>query len=207
MLWNLEPLFEFKSIIVPFEESYMSKKYALYVLLVSAALCTPAAAQRNESQSSSGNTASTATKHAGEWRSSKMIGLNVYNAQNEKVGDISEILIDQSGKVVGYVIGVGGFLGMGQHDVLVQPGQLKFVTEPVRTSSNTSNTSGTTSNTNNTGNTTAGGTTATGAGTSGTASTGNARAGNEKWYPDHAVMNATKDQLKGMPEFKYSNYQ
>jgi hypothetical protein len=32
------------------------------------------------------------------------------------------------------------------------------------------------------------------------------RAANEKWYPDHAVMNATKDQLKAMPEFKYSNY-
>src|SRR5207237_878514 len=24
------------------------------------------------------------------------------------------------------------------------------------------------------------------------------------WYPDHAVFNADKDQLKGMPEFKYS---
>jgi len=188
----------------------MWKKHGLYVLLLSAALCTPAAAQRNESQPSSGNTASTATKHAGEWRSSKMIGLNVYNPQNDKVGDIREILIDQSGKVVGYVIGVGGFLGMGEHDVLVQPGQLRFVMEPVRTSSTTSNTSATTSNTGNTrnttGNTTAG-SPAAGAGASGTASTGNARASNEKWYPDHAVMDATKDQLKGMPEFKYSNYQ
>ncbi|MFL6826580.1 MAG: PRC-barrel domain containing protein, partial [Bradyrhizobium sp.] len=25
------------------------------------------------------------------------------------------------------------------------------------------------------------------------------------WYPDHAVFNASKDQLKGMPEFKYSS--
>ena len=33
-----------------------------------------------------------------------------------------------------------------------------------------------------------------------------ARAANEKWYPDHAVMNVTKDQLKAMPEFKYSSY-
>jgi hypothetical protein len=23
------------------------------------------------------------------------------------------------------------------------------------------------------------------------------------WYPDHVVLNATKDQLKAMPEFKY----
>jgi ribosomal 30S subunit maturation factor RimM len=45
------------------------------------------------------------------WRSSKLIGLNVYNDQNEKLGDISEILLDKSGKVEGVVIGVGGFLG------------------------------------------------------------------------------------------------
>jgi hypothetical protein len=29
------------------------------------------------------------------------------------------------------------------------------------------------------------------------------RSANEKWYPDHAVYNATKDQLKAMPQFKY----
>jgi sporulation protein YlmC with PRC-barrel domain len=42
---------------------------------------------------------------------SKLIGLNVYNDQNEKLGDISELLVDKSGKVDGVVIGVGGFLG------------------------------------------------------------------------------------------------
>jgi hypothetical protein len=31
-----------------------------------------------------------------------------------------------------------------------------------------------------------------------------ARAANEQWYPDHAVFNATKDQLKAMPQFKYN---
>lgn len=30
-----------------------------------------------------------------------------------------------------------------------------------------------------------------------------ARAANEKWYPDHAIYNATKDQIKAMPQFKY----
>ena len=25
------------------------------------------------------------------------------------------------------------------------------------------------------------------------------------WYPDHAMFNATKDELKAMPEFKYSS--
>jgi len=33
-----------------------------------------------------------------------------------------------------------------------------------------------------------------------------ARTGDGQWYPDHGVINANKDQLKAMPQFKYSNY-
>ena len=73
---------------------------------------------------------------------SKLIGLNVYNDQDEKLGDISEILVDKSGKVDGVVIGVGGFLGMGRHDIMVEMSKLKFVDEPVRTSSTTTSTTG-----------------------------------------------------------------
>ena len=117
---------------------------------------------------------------------SKLVGLNVYNTANEKIGDISEILLDTSGKVSGVIIGVGGFLGLGQHDVLVQMEQLKFVNEP-RPSTPTTTTTAPTSTT-----------------TPPTAGTTTARSANEKWYPDHATMNATKDQLKGMPAFKYN---
>ena len=123
---------------------------------------------------------------AEEWRSSKLIGLNVYNDQNEKLGDISEILLDKSGKVDGVVIGVGGFLGVGKHDIKVEMSKLKFVDEPVRTSS-TSTT----------------GTATTGSANRPATATTSATAKN-KWYPDHAVLSgATKDSLKGMPEFKY----
>ena len=121
-------------------------------------------------------------KHSGEWRSSKLIGLDVYNMQNEKVGDINEILLRASGQVAGVVVGVGGFLGMGEHDVLLTLDQIKFVNEPVRTST-TPNTTGTRTPTDRAN-----------------------RAADEKWYPDHAVVNATKDQLKAMPQFKYSDY-
>jgi hypothetical protein len=37
-----------------------------------------------------------------------------------------------------------------------------------------------------------------------TTTTKQVRAANEQWYPDHAVFNATKDQLKAMPQFKYN---
>jgi sporulation protein YlmC with PRC-barrel domain len=123
---------------------------------------------------------------AEEWRSSKLIGLNVYNDQNEKLGDISEILLDKSGKVDGVVIGVGGFLGVGKHDIKVEMSKLKFDDEPVRTSSTPSS-----------------GTATTGSANRPAPATTSATTKN-KWYPDHAVLSgATKDSLKGMPEFKY----
>ena len=132
-----------------------------------------------------------AYKHSGEWRASKLVGVNVYNQQNEKIGDINEILLAPDGKVAGVVIGVGGFLGMGEHDVLVKLDQLKFVNEPVRTSAATQPARPAPANTTGTG-------TATN-----TSANRPARAANEKWYPDHAVMNTTKDQLKALPQFKY----
>jgi sporulation protein YlmC with PRC-barrel domain len=124
--------------------------------------------------------------HGDMWRASKLIGLNVYNDQNEKLGDISEVLLDKSGKVDGIVIGVGGFLGMGKHDILVQMDKLKFVNEPVRTSSTTSTTTGSAARP------------ATSPSTTSASATAN------KWYPDHAVLSgATKESLKSMTEFKF----
>ena len=71
----------------------------------------------------------------GKWRASKLMGLDVYNEANEKLGDINELILDKNGKVNAVVIGVGGFLGMGEHDIAVTMDKLKFIEEPVRTSS------------------------------------------------------------------------
>ena len=127
----------------------------------------------------------TTTAPTSGWRASKLVGVDVYNNDNEKIGDISEILLDTSGKVSGVIIGVGGFLGLGQHDVLVPMEQLKFVNEPRAATTPTSTPPPSTTTTSSPGTT-------------------SARSANEKWYPDHALMSATKDQLKGMPAFKYN---
>ncbi|MGN6590456.1 MAG: PRC-barrel domain-containing protein [Sphingomicrobium sp.] len=44
---------------------------------------------------------------------------NVYTPQNDKIGDIKDVLVDKSGKIHGLVIAVGGFLGAGEKDVIV----------------------------------------------------------------------------------------
>ncbi len=148
----------------------------------------PAATPAPAPAARSTTAATTPATQSGMWRTSKLIGLNVYNDQNEKLGDISEILLDKSGKVDGVVIGVGGFLGMGQHDIKVDMAKLKFVNEAVKTSSTATTTT----------------TTTTGAANRPATTTTSSSTPSKQWYPDHAVMSgASKDQLKSMPQFKY----
>src|SRR6202000_328739 len=70
----------------------------------------------------------------GEWRASKLVGVNVYNDANEKIGDINDVILDRSGKGENVVLGGGGVLGMGEHYVAVAYDSLKWSNEPPRSS-------------------------------------------------------------------------
>jgi hypothetical protein len=120
----------------------------------------------------------------GTWRSTKLIGLDIYNRADEKLGDINEILLDKDGRVKAVVIGVGGFLGMGEHDIAVSMDKLKFMEEPHKSAKADR---------------------ADSKSTTGSSPQARRDAAND-WMPDHAVMDATKDQLKAMPQFKYASY-
>jgi sporulation protein YlmC with PRC-barrel domain len=132
---------------------------------------------------------SDSSSYQGDWRASKVVGLSVYNDNNESLGTINDLLTDKSGNIKAVVLGVGGFLGVGEHLVAVPFDKVKFVTEPVAYTG----TAGATG-------TRPASSTTTGAASSNTAPAAKAN----PWYPDHAVFSATKDQLKAMPEFKYS---
>ena len=86
--------------------------------------------------------------------SSNVVGLDIYNDQNNDIGKIQDIAFDSSKKITGYILSVGGFLGMGTHYVAVDPDSVAIKYD----------------------------------------------ANNKVW---RATMNATKDQLKSAPEFKY----
>ncbi len=64
-----------------------------------------------------------ATIPTGEDLSSNLIGLDVYNGANVKIGTIKDIAMN-AGRVHAYIIGVGGFLGMGDHYVAVTPASI-----------------------------------------------------------------------------------
>jgi sporulation protein YlmC with PRC-barrel domain len=53
------------------------------------------------------------------WTVSNYYKQSVYDPKQSKIGDVDDVLVDKSGKVTGLVIGVGGFLGAGEKDVIV----------------------------------------------------------------------------------------
>jgi sporulation protein YlmC with PRC-barrel domain len=176
----------------------MKTPFLAAALLGAAIVSSPAYAQTNQPAPGAAPTATTASSGQkmmlkDKWRASKLIGLDVYNEGHEKLGDISELILDKDGKVSAVVIGVGGFLGMGEHDIAVTMDKLKFKEDAVRTTSTAPATTERPGDTATTG-------TATTTATTTTTSTAN------DWVPDHAVMSGTKEQLKAMPQFKYSDY-
>lgn len=181
----------------------MLSKHLTMALLGSALICAPAMAQN---QPSGSNTTTTTSKSSmtqmqpGQWRASKMEGLDVYNNNNEKIGDISEMLVDSSGKIQAVVVGVGGFLGIGERDVAIPFEQVKFMNEP-RAMASTNTTTGAPGAAPGAATTTAPST--TGSTTMNTAGTTAANDAN-RMSPDHAMVNMTKEQLQGMPEFRYT---
>jgi sporulation protein YlmC with PRC-barrel domain len=141
----------------------------------------------------------------GQWRSSKLTGLNVYN-NDDKIGDINELIVGQDGRIEAVVIGVGGFLGIGEHNVAVPFNQVKFMEEARRTAVRTdadrpanapatnppaANTTGTVS--------------APAAPANRDATRADARADSRMdGAPDHAMINMTKDQLQALPQVRYA---
>jgi sporulation protein YlmC with PRC-barrel domain len=145
-------------------------------------------------------TAVTATKWmtqeaAGQWRASKLIGLNVYNNDNEKIGGITELIVDRSGKLDAVVVGAGGFLGLGEHDVAIPYSQIGWMYLPAAQSraSTAPVTNGAASTVDR-----------NSEGAHPSADKAVMDAASARPYPDHAVINMTKDQLKAAPAFKFS---
>jgi sporulation protein YlmC with PRC-barrel domain len=178
------------------EDTIMLMKSFAAGVIGSALLASVAFAQTPAATNDTKAAAAAATTSAqGDWRASKVVGLKVYNEANESVGSINDILMDKSGNIKLVVLGVGGFLGMGEHLVAVPFDKVKFSTEAV-------------AYTGAAGNTKPPGSPATTTTTGAATNTNNAatapKSSSSQWYPDHAVFNATKDELKNMPEFKYS---
>ncbi len=88
----------------------------------------------------------------GQADAKKLIGRNIKNANNDTVGEIKSVNLDKDGKVQSVIVGVGGFLGMGEREVALAWSDLQI---------------------SNNG--------------------------------EQVMVNMTKDQMKGLPEYKYTD--
>src|SRR6478735_1231179 len=93
----------------------------------------PSAAPSASTSTSAEKTTPPPTNLAGQgkWRSSKLIGVDIYGPDDKKVGDVTEVIVDKTGKVEMVTVGVGGFLGIGAKDVAIPFEQVSWSDQPI----------------------------------------------------------------------------
>jgi len=117
----------------------MLMKYLTAGVVASALLATVAFAQTpatpTADRADMSSSATSGASFQGNWRTSKVVGLKVYNDDNSSIGSINDLLTDRNGTIKAVVIGVGGVLGVGEQLVAVPFDKIKFVNEPVPSTS------------------------------------------------------------------------
>jgi hypothetical protein len=214
----------------------MLKKHMAACLVATALMSVPALAQTSTSPGApppspgaSGGTSSGSGGAAGaghfitqqqsnQWRASKLIGVNVYGSDNERIGDINEVLVDRQGNADAVVIGIGGFLGIGEKNVALPFNAFEWSNEPPRTASSSGSggsgsaggSSGGSGSTASSGGGMASSGSGGGAATTGSTSSasgsgsGSGSSARDRGYPDHAVLRMTKADLQNAPNFNYA---
>jgi sporulation protein YlmC with PRC-barrel domain len=81
----------------------------------------PAQVQKDMPKADAGSRQFVTQQASDQWLASKFRGTDVIGTNNEKIGDVNDILFDRNGRIMAYVIGVGGFLGIGSKDVALAP--------------------------------------------------------------------------------------
>jgi hypothetical protein len=121
----------------------MLKKF-MAVAAVSGLALTSALAQTSTTPSTSNTPATTAAPAAtstsmsgkanfvnsqtsDQFLASKFKGTDVIGTDDKKIGDVSDILFDKDKKILAYIVGVGGFLGIGSKDVAIDPASFQPV--------------------------------------------------------------------------------
>jgi hypothetical protein len=106
----------------------------LMITTASLALLTSAAIAQAPDQTQPAPPAATTSKaqviteqKPDQFLASKLKGTDVLGTNNEKIGDVNDMLFDKDGKILAYVVGVGGFLGIGTKDVALSPMSFQIV--------------------------------------------------------------------------------
>jgi len=131
---------------------------------------------------------------------SDLIGTRVVSANNESIGDINDVIVDRNGQVMAAVVGVGGFLGIGEKDVAVPFKSLEFMSSQQAQAMDNSKSGN--NNVNTTGSTaTTGNTTTSGSGSAGSTNTAANTSSSNQNQPERVMLRMTKAELQAAPAF------
>ena len=142
-------------------------------------------------------------------RGSKLMGTDIYGSDNQKIGDLDDVILDRQGKVQAIVVGVGGFLGIGEKNVAIPYDQVQWMSsQEVQAQNNQSSGTTTAGGTNN-----AGGMTTASGGASQPATTGSTAggttaagsSGSNDTMPARGMVRMTKADLQNAPEFRFNS--
>lgn len=125
----------------------------------------------------------------GKWRASKLMGVDIYGADDKKVGDVTEVVFDKSGKIETVTVGVGGFLGLGSKDVAIPFEQITWSDDPMVQAAPAPAPSGGSGSM---------------SGASPTPPSGASAPKGPTMYPDHGKITMTKEQLTSAPAVTYA---
>ena len=76
---------------------------------------------------SAGNADFVISQKPDQWLASKFKGTSVMSSDNQKIGSVSDILFDKTGKIEAFVVSVGGLLGVGAKEVALTPSSFDVV--------------------------------------------------------------------------------
>ena len=171
-------------------------------------------APRTQPQQSTGQAAGMqpmAAPQPGQMLGSDLRGTRVYGANNENIGNISDLLLDREGRLAAVIVGVGGFLGIGQKDVAVPFQALEIVADnragTAGMGAREPNATGTVGGSGTPGTTAMGSATGTATGTMGMGGTAGTTAATDVQQgttnPNRIVLRGmTKADLENAPEFR-----
>jgi sporulation protein YlmC with PRC-barrel domain len=99
----------------------------LALTLVALPLCLPASAQTTQPSTPA---SFVNEQPAGQWLAHVLFGAKVQSGSGDVIGDINDLVFDPSGKITTVVLGVGGFLGLGEKSVAVPYDAVTFKVGP-----------------------------------------------------------------------------
>jgi sporulation protein YlmC with PRC-barrel domain len=97
----------------------MAKLASTSVLIALLATCASAQAQQSNQRQADSPAQAMSSIPAESVTVTHWYKQSVYDPNDNKIGEIEDVLVDRSGKATGLIIGVGGFLGAGEKDVAV----------------------------------------------------------------------------------------